>query len=210
MSARRGCTARHVEQADVERLGEGNIGLVTQIAALNRELEAEKGTVAALGAAVQAHKEAAAQMRAAENVLRERLVNSADLARLANEDVASRDAIIVDHQAELQRARNDLVVANAKINSQEAMRRRMHNTIQDLKGNIRVFCRVRPSKEAGCIEVDKAAVEPKVPHPTPPCLSRCHTKSRNVTTAKPNPHHYCRYCPSLILIPENATRARRP
>lgn len=25
------------------------------------------------------------------------------------------------------------------------MRRRLHNTIQELKGNIRVFCRVRPS-----------------------------------------------------------------
>ena len=149
-------------QADVERLGAGNIGLVTQIAELNGELEAEKGTVTELGAAVQAHEEAAAQMRAAENVLREQLVASEDLERQAKEDIASRDATIVELQLELQGVRNALVGANAKINSQEVVRRQMHNTIQDLKGNIRVFCRVRPSKEAGCIEVDKTAVEPKV------------------------------------------------
>lgn len=32
----------------------------------------------------------------------------------------------------------------AKLNEQEAMRRQLHNQIQELKGNIRVFCRVRP------------------------------------------------------------------
>ena len=31
-----------------------------------------------------------------------------------------------------------------KLLDNEKMRRRLHNTIQELKGNIRVFCRVRP------------------------------------------------------------------
>ena len=30
------------------------------------------------------------------------------------------------------------------LKTNEALRRRMHNTIQELKGNIRVYCRVRP------------------------------------------------------------------
>ena len=30
------------------------------------------------------------------------------------------------------------------LQEQEALRRALHNTIQELKGNIRVFCRVRP------------------------------------------------------------------
>lgn len=32
-----------------------------------------------------------------------------------------------------------------KRQSDELLRRKLHNTIQELKGNIRVFCRVRPS-----------------------------------------------------------------
>jgi kinesin family protein C1 len=35
----------------------------------------------------------------------------------------------------------------AKIRDHESMRRSLHNTIQELKGNIRVFCRMRPLLE---------------------------------------------------------------
>jgi kinesin family member C1 len=34
--------------------------------------------------------------------------------------------------------------ATAKLRREETLRRQLHNTIQELKGNIRVFCRVRP------------------------------------------------------------------
>lgn len=33
---------------------------------------------------------------------------------------------------------------DSKLRSEESIRRELHNTIQELKGNIRVFCRVRP------------------------------------------------------------------
>jgi kinesin family protein C1 len=33
----------------------------------------------------------------------------------------------------------------AKLRDEESIRRKLHNTIQELKGNIRVFCRLRPS-----------------------------------------------------------------
>ena len=33
----------------------------------------------------------------------------------------------------------------AKLRDEETIRRKLHNTVQELKGNIRVYCRVRPS-----------------------------------------------------------------
>ncbi|KAI9296929.1 kinesin-domain-containing protein [Neoconidiobolus thromboides FSU 785] len=38
----------------------------------------------------------------------------------------------------------------AKLRSEETVRRQLHNTIQELKGNIRVFCRVRPPVGTEC------------------------------------------------------------
>jgi len=37
--------------------------------------------------------------------------------------------------------------ANAKLRTEESLRRKLHNQVQELKGNIRVFCRVRPVLE---------------------------------------------------------------
>lgn len=44
----------------------------------------------------------------------------------------------------LASAEEALAVANRKLREGESLRRRLHNTVQELKGNIRVFCRVRP------------------------------------------------------------------
>ena len=38
----------------------------------------------------------------------------------------------------------DINVYESKQRSYETERRQLHNTIQELKGNIRVFCRIRP------------------------------------------------------------------
>lgn len=51
-------------------------------------------------------------------------------------------------KAQIQQERHRLQVENTglrqKLQKVELIRRRLHNEIQDLKGNIRVFCRVRP------------------------------------------------------------------
>ncbi|KAK3062771.1 hypothetical protein LTS18_003400 [Coniosporium uncinatum] len=36
-------------------------------------------------------------------------------------------------------------IANEKLRAEETLRRKLHNQVQELKGNIRVFCRVRPT-----------------------------------------------------------------
>lgn len=45
---------------------------------------------------------------------------------------------------ELSDALSETHAAKEKLRKEETMRRKLHNQIQELKGNIRVFCRVRP------------------------------------------------------------------
>ncbi|KAJ2613390.1 kinesin-like nuclear fusion protein [Coemansia sp. RSA 1365] len=61
-----------------------------------------------------------------ENIISEREIRIAEL----DEDVASRSHTIEELEAKLRK--------------EETLRRGLHNAIQELKGNIRVFCRVRP------------------------------------------------------------------
>ena len=45
---------------------------------------------------------------------------------------------------QLAHAQDEAALLRAKLHEAEALRRRLHNTVQELRGNIRVFCRVRP------------------------------------------------------------------
>ncbi|EFQ99554.1 carboxy-terminal kinesin 2 [Nannizzia gypsea CBS 118893] len=45
---------------------------------------------------------------------------------------------------ELREALEETTATKAQLRKEETLRRRLHNQIQELKGNIRVFCRVRP------------------------------------------------------------------
>ncbi|KAJ2849057.1 kinesin-like nuclear fusion protein [Coemansia brasiliensis] len=67
-----------------------------------------------------------AKVEQLEDVVSEREIRIAEL----EEDVASRCHTIEELEAKLRK--------------EETLRRGLHNTIQELKGNIRVFCRVRP------------------------------------------------------------------
>ncbi|KAJ3031084.1 kinesin-like nuclear fusion protein, partial [Rhizophlyctis rosea] len=59
-----------------------------------------------------------------------------------------RDERIVDLESALADARALIGRLESKVREEESIRRKLHNTIQELKGNIRVFCRVRPPLEA--------------------------------------------------------------
>jgi kinesin family protein C1 len=51
----------------------------------------------------------------------------------------------VDLHRRMQEAIDAAALANDKLRAEETLRRKLHNQVQELKGNIRVFCRVRPT-----------------------------------------------------------------
>jgi hypothetical protein len=80
-------------------------------------------------------------------------VEAAQRARAAQPEIsiltAARDQLLAD----LAHAR-DLGVPREELASAEQQRRKLHNAIQDLKGQVRVFCRVRPQTATEKLEED--------------------------------------------------------
>jgi kinesin family member C1 len=58
---------------------------------------------------------------------------------------ANRDARIKELEEGLADAVSARDEIQEKLRAEETIRRKLHNQIQELKGNIRVFCRVRPA-----------------------------------------------------------------
>ncbi|KAI9228490.1 MAG: P-loop containing nucleoside triphosphate hydrolase protein, partial [Piptocephalis tieghemiana] len=66
---------------------------------------------------------------------------------LSQSTLQDRERQIQDLQSDLAHHRSIIQDMEGKVQKEEILRRRLHNTIQELKGNIRVFCRVRPLLE---------------------------------------------------------------
>ncbi|KAJ1616425.1 P-loop containing nucleoside triphosphate hydrolase protein [Pavlovales sp. CCMP2436] len=65
-----------------------------------------------------------------------------------------REGDNADLQAEVAMRASYVQELEAKLHDAEETRRRLHNTVQELKGNIRVFCRVRPPNDEGASCLD--------------------------------------------------------
>ena len=55
-----------------------------------------------------------------------------------------KDEAIARLEATIRENKEAIAELESKLRDEESVRRTLHNTIQELKGNIRVFCRVRP------------------------------------------------------------------
>lgn len=78
-------------------------------------------------------------------------------------------------QIQLDQKSETIKELESKIREDEALRRKLHNTIQELKGNIRVFCRIRPLLSA---EVSEFGSE--IPFEFPPNSD----KSLDISTSR--------------------------
>lgn len=68
-----------------------------------------------------------------------KIQNTESLAKIQSQ------ALQISENTETISSKNIVIEAlECKIRNEEAIRRSLHNTIQELKGNIRVFCRIRP------------------------------------------------------------------
>lgn len=113
-------------------------------ASLRRQKEALEGEITSLQQEVNGLKSSVAQLTSSQAGLQSELEATKLALGQSNNTIKERDATIV----ELQQKLAEQIAANEDLNSKcrehETMRRKLHNTIQELKGNIRVFCRVRP------------------------------------------------------------------
>jgi kinesin family protein C1 len=67
-------------------------------------------------------------------------------------DGKAQSQAFADLEQRLHDAAEVARVANEKLLKEETLRRKLHNQVQELKGNIRVFCRVRPSLSSESVE----------------------------------------------------------
>jgi len=77
----------------------------------------------------------------------------------------NRDARIQELEEMLSEAVTSRDEIQEKLRAEETIRRKLHNQIQELKGNIRVFCRVRPALPHESADENKLA-EIKFPDAT--------------------------------------------
>ncbi|KAK4983453.1 kinesin-like nuclear fusion protein, partial [Elasticomyces elasticus] len=88
-------------------------------------------------------------------------------------DNQAQSQAFADLNQKMQDAVDSAAEAHAKLRAEETLRRKLHNQVQELKGNIRVFCRVRPTLPD---EVDESA---RIAFPD------CETDSREVALQGP-------------------------
>ena len=75
----------------------------------------------------------------------------------AEEDADNNKALVVQLKGEIKELKQKLVRA-------DNTRRKLHNELQELKGNIRVFARVRPSDERCVLGIDEEIGSVTVPY----------------------------------------------
>lgn len=140
-----------MEAANIEavaKLKQEIAGLERQKGEVESDLRGEQATCRALKESVQqlTAEQVAAETRArAEQLRLTTQLGMKDSELAASRSEGERQAEeIARLRTQVQQQADEIAKCEHKIREDESARRKLHNTIQELKGNIRVFARVRP------------------------------------------------------------------
>ena len=104
---------------------------------LKLELQSSKSEIATYKATISTQTAVQLQLESEISILKSKLSTQNDVVQDQTTVIESREKEIMELNAIVE-------VSKQKIFEHEEMRKKLHNEIQELKGNIRVFCRVRP------------------------------------------------------------------
>lgn len=111
-----------------------------ELAATNTALEGAEAATADFAFELDSARE---KLAAAEATIAER-DSELSAAYLMSADASST---ITELRGKLAEKEAELIDAATKAAQDEQVRRALHNTVQELKGNVRVFCRIRPAAQ---------------------------------------------------------------
>lgn len=124
-------------QSAIQPLQEENNSLKQQIEQLQRELASETVVKENLKSSLDQQSANVQKLESTNRALESTI-------KTLEEDVYTMKNKIIELEGILKSANVERDGLVEKLIAEETLRRKLHNTIQELKGNIRVFCRVRP------------------------------------------------------------------
>ncbi|XP_066989816.1 kinesin-like protein KIFC1 isoform X2 [Macrobrachium rosenbergii] len=124
------CSEKNNYENTIQSLTFSKSNLERQVNSLDAEIAARQEEVAGLKFTVSELSSTQAGMEA-------RLKSTESL-------LVERNQQITEMMAQIEEQKRKIEELNEKLQQGEMVRRKLHNTVLELKGNIRVFCRVRP------------------------------------------------------------------
>ncbi|CAM6126329.1 unnamed protein product [Calypogeia fissa] len=157
-------------RSDIQRLSEDRDQKAAELLALTTENARYKectGKSAAelelLSSKAMALEEGYESQGEQMKVLRQQLEFTQQKLKMAERRISENENKGLEYKGRMEDLQKRLIEAEAKLHEGDELRRKLHNTILELKGNVRVFCRVRPllpdDDHAG-------AAEPIIQYPT--------------------------------------------
>ena len=142
----------------LEKIRKTEFAALQKAEGLRLELEREKAAKEAEAAERQRAEEELATIRAQLQAAQAAAATQAEVESSLRNEKAALERTVADRDAEVARLAE-------RGRAQEELRRTMHETISELRGNIRIFCRVRPPDRGGAtskslVRVPSNQVEP--------------------------------------------------